>query len=61
MNLWQHYVCPATLSEALLALRDAPAPATPIGGGTDLLIDLAQGRHSRNTLADLSSVREMTA
>jgi carbon-monoxide dehydrogenase medium subunit len=61
MNLWQHYVCPSTLSEALLALRDAPSPAAPIGGGTDLLIDLAQGRHSpANTLVDLSSVREMT-
>jgi hypothetical protein len=57
MNLWQHYVCPATLSDALLALRDAPGPASPLGGGTDLLIDLEQGRHSpANTLVDLSSV-----
>lgn len=62
MNLWQHYLCPATLSEALTALRDAPGPAIPIGGGTDLLIDLEQGRHSpAQTLVDLTSVREMTA
>lgn len=62
MNLWQNYVCPATLSDALLALRDAPGPAAPIGGGTDLLIDLEQGRRSSaNTLVDLTSVREMTA
>ena len=62
MNLWQHYICPATLSEALMALRDAPRPAVPIGGSTDLLIDLEQGRHSpATTLVDLTSVREMTA
>jgi carbon-monoxide dehydrogenase medium subunit len=62
MNLWQHYICPETLSDALVALRDAPGPASPIGGGTDLLIDLEQGRRSpANTLVDLTSVREMTA
>jgi len=62
MNLWQHYICPATLHDALLALRDAPTPATPVGGGTDLLIDLRQGRHiPANTLVDLTSVREMNA
>jgi carbon-monoxide dehydrogenase medium subunit len=62
MNLWQNYICPTTLSEALLALRDAPAPAAPIAGGTDLLLDLGQGRHTPTiTLVDLTSVAEMTA
>jgi len=62
MNLWEHYICPATVSEALIALRDAPGPALPIGGGTDLLIDLEQGRHSpATTLVDLTTVGEMTA
>lgn len=62
MNLWQNYIIPTTLSEALLALRDAPGPAAPIAGGTDLLIDLREGRHSpTTTLVDLASVAEMTA
>ena len=61
MNLWQNYLCPATLSEALLALRDAPAPCVPIAGGSDLLLDLGQGRHTpATTLIDLTTVTELT-
>ena len=30
MNLWQRYICPTTLSEALSALRDARGTAAPI-------------------------------
>jgi len=62
MNLWQDYISPTTVSETLLALRDSPGPAAPIAGGTDLLLDLGQGRHSPAiTLVDLTSVVEMTA
>lgn len=62
MNLWQEYVRPATVGEALEALRDAPGTAIPIAGGTDLMLDLQQGRHSPvHRLVDLTSVREMTA
>jgi carbon-monoxide dehydrogenase medium subunit len=62
MNLWQNYVCPGTLSEALRALQESPGGAAPIAGGTDLLLDLAQGRHSpATTLVDLTTVVEMTA
>lgn len=60
MNLWQNFVRPNTLAEALAALRDSAAPAVPIAGGTDLLLDLDQGRHSpATTLVDLTSVAEM--
>ena len=60
MNLWQEFVRPQTVEGALLALRDAPADALPIAGGTDLLLDLGQGRHSpATTLVDLTSVAEM--
>jgi carbon-monoxide dehydrogenase medium subunit len=62
MNLWHNYISPTTLNEALLALRDSPAPAAPIAGGTDLLLDMGQGRHSpATTIVDLTSVAEMTA
>ena len=62
MNLWTNYLVPQSLSEALSALASAPPPVVPIAGGTDLLIDFAQGRHAPpKTLVDLNSVREMTA
>jgi CO/xanthine dehydrogenase FAD-binding subunit len=61
MNLWQNYLRPTSLFEALRALRDAPAPAAAIAGGTDLLVDLAQDRQPHvTTLIDLSAVCEMT-
>lgn len=62
MNLWQHYLRPQNLSEAIDALANAPRPLAPIAGGTDLLLDLAQGRHPPvQTLIDLTCVAEMTA
>ena len=62
MNLWQNYVRPKTLSEAMDAFAHAPRPLAPIAGGTDLLLDLEQGRHLPvQTLIDVTSVAEMTA
>jgi carbon-monoxide dehydrogenase medium subunit len=62
MNLWQEYKRPASVAEALQALTSAPGPALPLAGGTDLLLDLKQGRHTPvHTLVDLTFVPEMTA
>jgi CO/xanthine dehydrogenase FAD-binding subunit len=62
MNLWQEYKRPASIKEAITALTSAPGPAMPIAGGTDLLLDLRQGRHaSVHTLVDLTFIPEMTA
>lgn len=62
MNLWQEYKQPTSLDEAIQALSTAAGPVMPIAGGTDLLLDLKQGRHSPvHTLVDLTSVPEMTA
>lgn len=62
MNLWQNYVRPKNLSEAMDAFATAPRPLMPIAGGTDLLLDLEQGRHSPvQTLIDVTSISEMTA
>ncbi|NWG05842.1 MAG: FAD binding domain-containing protein [Chloroflexi bacterium] len=62
MNLWQNYIRPKNLSEAMDAFAHAPRPLLPIAGGTDLLLDLEQGRHSPvQTLVDVTSVTEMTA
>ena len=62
MNLWQNYVRPSSISEAIQALTSAPGPAVPLAGGTDLLLDLEQGRHSPvHTVVDLTTVPEMQA
>ena len=62
MNLWQNYIRPKNLTEAMDAFANAPHPVAPIAGGTDLLLDLEQGRHSPvQTLVDVTSVAEMTA
>lgn len=60
MNLWQNYIQPKTLSEAMDAFANAPRPLAPIAGGTDLLLDLEQGRHSPvQTLIDVTGISEM--
>jgi xanthine dehydrogenase FAD-binding subunit len=62
MNLWQNYLRPKTLEEAMQVLASAPRPLAPIAGGTDLLLDLDQGRHSPvQTLVDITEVEELLA
>jgi carbon-monoxide dehydrogenase medium subunit len=61
MNLWQEYKRPASVAEAIQSLTTASGPAMPIAGGTDLLLDLKQGRHTPvHTLIDLTFVPEMS-
>ena len=62
MNLWQNYIRPKTLAEAMDAFSSAPRPLALIAGGTDLLIDLEQGRHSPvHTLVDVTEIEELLA
>lgn len=62
MSLWKEYLHPQTVQEAVEALASAPAPAIPIAGGTDLMLDLQQGRHAPvHTLVDLTGIAEMHA
>ncbi|HSO28008.1 MAG TPA: FAD binding domain-containing protein [Anaerolineales bacterium] len=62
MSLWQTYYLAHHLNDALQALAEAPESALIIAGGTDLLLDLQQGRHPPvHTLVDITSVPEMTA
>lgn len=44
MTLWQHYYRPETVEEALAQLRAHDGNARLIGGGTDLLLEMQQGR-----------------
>lgn len=60
MSLWQEYHQPKTVTEALDALVHSPEPSMLLAGGTDLLLDLDQGRHPPvHTLVDITSVQEM--
>lgn len=60
MNLWQEYKRPASVEEAVRDLVSAAGPALPIAGGTDLLLDLRQNRHTPiHTLVDLTFVPGM--
>jgi len=62
MNLWHEYLRPTNLTQALKAFAEASGPILPIAGGTDLLLDLEQGRHSPvHTLLDVTSIVEMNA
>jgi len=61
MILWQKYLRPICISEALQVLSDSPSPACAIAGGTDLILDIQQGRHAPvHTLVDLNSIPEMS-
>jgi CO/xanthine dehydrogenase FAD-binding subunit len=60
MNLWQQYLRPTSVTEAVTALTSAPGSALPLAGGTDILLDLQQGRHSPvYTIVDLTEIPEM--
>src|SRR5215216_780816 len=62
MNLWQEYKKPASIAEAIQDLTSVPGSVRPIAGGTDLLLDLKQGRHAPvHTLIVLTFVPEMNA
>lgn len=62
MNLWQEYKRPLSVAEAVQTLVSSPPPAVPIAGGTDLMLDLKQGRCAPvHTLIDLTFVEEMKA
>lgn len=60
MALWQEYRQPQSLEEAIADLTRAKAPVVPIAGGTDLLLDMRQGRCSpAHTLLDLTAIPEL--
>lgn len=60
MHIWKQYHQPKTVQAALEYLRGAPGTATVIAGGTDLLLDLQQGRHPPvDTLVDITTIPEM--
>ncbi len=62
MTLWKNYHVARNLNDALQRLASGPGRACLIAGGTDLLLDMQQGRHSEiDTLVDVTQIPEMTA
>lgn len=60
MTIWKQYYIAHSVEDALSALADSPGDARPIAGGTDLLLDLQQGRHPPiETLVDVTEIPEM--
>ncbi len=60
MPIWKKYTIARSVEDALDALEQAREPSRLIAGGTDLLLDLQQGRHPPvDTLVDVTSVPEM--
>jgi carbon-monoxide dehydrogenase medium subunit len=60
MSLWKNYLVPTSIEEAVTALNGSDRPAAVIAGGTDLLLDLDQGRHPAvDTLVDITRIDEM--
>lgn len=61
MPHWKSYQLPKTLDEAVKTLSNAAGPARVVGGGTDLLLDIQQGRHAPvHTLVDVTRIPELT-
>jgi CO/xanthine dehydrogenase FAD-binding subunit len=60
MALWENYYLARDISDALQILATAKGEARLIAGGTDLLLDMQQGRHPPvHTLVDVSRISEM--
>jgi carbon-monoxide dehydrogenase medium subunit len=58
MTLWKLYYSAKDLDDALEVLSGTVDNARLIAGGTDLLIDLQQGRQSAvHSLVDISNIR----
>lgn len=60
MSLFQEYEQPDTIEEAVENLTNAPGSVAVIAGGTDLLLEIRQGRHQAvDRVVDVSGISEM--
>ena len=61
MAFWNHYHLPSSVDEALSLLMSYAGQARVVAGGTDLILELQQGRRAPvEALIDVTRISEMT-
>jgi carbon-monoxide dehydrogenase medium subunit len=59
--MWQEYEIPTSVDKALEILARHDGQAQIIAGGTDLIIELQEGKHSANCLVDVTRIPGLDA
>src|SRR5688500_15791279 len=57
--MWQTYLQPTTLDEALALLKQYAGRARIVAGGTDVLVELQRGVKPTATLIDITKLTEL--
>ncbi|MFN8513446.1 MAG: FAD binding domain-containing protein [Chloroflexia bacterium] len=57
--MWQTYLRPTSLAEALHLLREHAGRARLVAGGTDVVVELSRGVRPTETLIDLTALRDL--
>ena len=58
---WIDFAAPKTLSEAVDLMASKGDRASPIAGGTDILVQLRGGRRSADLVVDVKDIPELTS
>src|SRR4030042_6536221 len=53
------YISPSSLEEALTILQNCPEKARVIAGGTDLMLDIREGKLEAELLVDITRIPEL--
>ncbi len=54
--MWQHYLQPTSLGEALALLHQHRGRARIVAGGTDIMVELSRGQRPTSTLIDITTI-----
>jgi len=57
--MWQEYLFPSSVEEALAMLAEREGRARLVAGGTDLIIQLTEGQRSADCLVDITRIPEL--
>ena len=57
--MWQEYLFPSSVEEALAMLAEREGRARLMAGGTDLVIELTEGRRAADCLVDITRIPEL--
>ena len=57
--MWQEYLFPSSVEEALAMLAECEGRARLVAGGTDLVIELTEGRRAADCLVDITRIPEL--